>query len=142
MKKLAGVLVLAVALWGLAFAEQGGAPKFSIGLDSPTFAWVSADEQGGITSLIGFNVGLGFSYRSYFEPLMPRQGSVYWEAGTILLLDPYVGAGYDYRIDEQIYVGGGVDIFPLNLILGAAYLGPYAAYLSIMPSIHIGFYLY
>ncbi len=91
---------------------------------------------------MGFNLGLGFSYRSYFSPLMVKQGSMYWEAGTVILVDPYVGVGYDYRFSEEIYAGGGVDVFPLNLVLGAAYLGPYAAYLSIVPNVHVGFYLY
>ena len=133
---------LMVGVLGFALAQQQGAPKFSVGLDSPVFAWVTTDENGGITSLFGFNLGLGLSYRSYFEPLQVKKGSTYWEAGTILLIDPYFGIGYDYRFTEEIYAGGGIDIYPLNLLFGAELFGPFAAYLSIVPNIHVGFYLY
>ena len=143
VRKLMGLLLFVVVFWGLALAKEGRTPKFSVGiLDTPVFAWVSTNEQGGVTSLMGFNLGLGIHYRSYFEPLLPEKGSVYWEAGTILLIDPYFGVGYDYRFNESVYAGAGVDILPLHFILGASYLGPYAAFFSIIPSIHVGFYLF
>jgi len=125
-------LVIGVLLVGaLAFAQtENRVPKFSVGLDYLTFAWVQADEYGGVKSTWGFNALLGFSYREYAQPLMPEQGSTYWEAGTTVLLSPYIGFGYDYRINESVYIGGGVDFHPL-----------FALFIPI-PNIHVGFYLF
>ncbi|MGC8904689.1 hypothetical protein [Thermus sp.] len=143
MNQLKKVLVGAfVVFMGYSFAQgvtgdnQGEAlkPKFQMGLDSLTIAWPTADEKGGILGSIGINLGLGVSYRSYFEPLYPQRGAVYWEAGTVLLIVPaYVGVGYDYRFDRHFYVGGGVNLAPLALLAGTW---------PIYPSIHLGAYLY
>ncbi|WP_152560790.1 hypothetical protein [Thermus caliditerrae] len=138
------VLTLA---FGFGFAEEGArAPKFQVGLDSVTFGWPSVDAKGGIVNSFGINLGLGVAYRSYFEPLYSEKGSLYWEAGTVLLLNPYLGIGYDYRFNEQFFVGGGVNIFPLNLLLGGILGGSVGATASVLwsvfPTIHLGVYLY
>jgi hypothetical protein len=144
-KKL--LILLTVALVGLGLAQDVGtstsvpqAPKFQLGLDSLTIAWPSTDDKGGIVNSFGLNLGLGISYRSYFEPLYPGKGSLYWEAGTVLILIPgWVGIGYDYRFNEQFYVGGGVQIAPLVLLTGLlAGLPTWPIY----PSIHLGVYIY
>ena len=135
MKKLLAVLLVVSAF---ALAQEAKVPKFSIGLDAPAFSWVSANEDGAVTSLFGFNFGFGVSYRSYFTPLEIEKGSGYWEAGTIILIDPYVGVGYDYRISELIYAGGGLDIFPLHAMLG----GGYGLVYTFIPNLHIGLYLF
>lgn len=133
MKRGLFFLVLLVAL-GFGFAQEASkAPKFQVGLDSLTFAWPLANPEGGITSSIGLNLGLGVSYRSYFEPLYPQKGSLYWEAGTFALLLPYAGVGYDYRFNETFYAGGGVTFLPWALLLGAW---------PVYPTIHLGVYLY
>ena len=110
-KKL--LILLTVALVGSGLALQ-------IGLDTIVVGWFSSDSKGGIISLSGLNTGFGISYRSYFEPLYPGKGSLYWEAGTAvgILFPSYVGIGYDYRFNE-FYVGGGVLIDPLGLLMGS-----------------------
>ncbi len=138
-KKL--LILLTVALVGLGLAQDVGtstsvpqAPKFQLGLDSLTIAWPSSDDKGGIVNSLGLNLGLGISYRSYFEPLYPEKGSLYWEAGTVLIFIPgWIGIGYDYRFNEQFYVGGGVQIVPLALLAGTW---------PIYPTIHLGVYIY
>jgi len=135
MKKLLAVLLVVA---GFALAQEAKVPKFSIGLDMPVFSWVSANDDGAVTSLFGFNFALGVSYRSYFSPLEIEKGSGYWEAGTVVLIDPYVGAGYDYRISEQLYAGAGLDVFPLHPLL----YGGYGLFLTFVPNLHIGMYLF
>jgi len=137
MRKLLG-LVFVIALFGTAFGQEVKQPKFSVGFDMPTYAWVTANENGDVLSVLGVNAGLGISYRSYFQPLAPQSGSAYWEAGTILLLDPYIGGGYDYRMSDSIYAGLGLDIFPVHAFMW----GGYGLYLTFIPNLHVGFYLF
>ena len=137
MRKLL-VLVVAVVALGFVFGQEAQQPKFSVGLDMPTFAWVKSNANGEIQSLFGINLGLGVTYRSYLTPLAIESGSIYWEAGTILLIDPYIGGGYDYRINEMLYVGGGLDIYPLNAFLGWGY-GLFTAFI---PNLHLGVYIF
>ncbi len=122
-------------------AQSPKVPKMSVGLDMLTFAWVNANEQGGVSSATGLNLLLGVTHRSYFEPLYAGKGSGYWEVGTIVLVDPFVGAGYDYRPNDMIYFGGGIRIFPLHLFLLSDYPG-YNLLYTVSPTIHVGFYLY
>lgn len=132
------VMLLAIlAIVGFAWAQEARTPKFSIGLDLPTYAWVTSDEAGNVTKLTGINLALGFSYRSYFQPLAPQSGAGYWEAGTILLLDPYVGVGYDYRVNESLYVGGGLDVYPFHALMGG-----YGLVYTFVPNLHVGVYLF
>ena len=42
--------------------------KYSAGLDSIDFGWIK-DENEAISSVLGFNVGLGVGYRKYFKPV-------------------------------------------------------------------------
>jgi len=137
MKKLY-VLAVVVALFGLAFGQEAKQPRYSVGFDMPTYSWVKSTDNGDVLSLFGVNAGLGISYRSYLQPLAPESGSIYWEAGTILLLDPYVGGGYDYRVNDSLYLGGGLDIFPLHPVL----FGGYGTAITFIPSLHIGIYLF
>lgn len=145
MKRI--ILALLALVLGVASAEATAkVPKFQVGFDSITFGWPSVDAKGGVTSSFGINVGLGITYRSYFEPLYPESGALYWEAGTVILLDPFVGIGYDYRFNENLYVGGGVTFFPLHLVLGGLAGGGVgvglSALYSIFPNVHLGVYLY
>ncbi len=139
--------LLLALVFGFGMAEGNPrVPKFQVGLDTVALGWPSADEKGGIVSTLGINLGLGIAYKSYFEPLYPEKGSLYWELGTILLIDPYIGVGYDYRINEMFYLGGGVSVYPLHLIglsLAGGGLGATLGFLySVFPHIHFGVYLY
>ena len=137
MKRMLFVVSLAVLI-GMASAQGSQQPKFSIALDMPTFSWVSANDDGSVTSLFGFNLALGASYRSYFSPLAENQGAGFWEVGTILLLDPYVGVGYDYRVGKSLYVGASIDMFPIHPFL----YGGFGVYYTLIPNLHIGLYLF
>ncbi|MFH1429106.1 MAG: hypothetical protein ABIH39_05110 [Candidatus Margulisiibacteriota bacterium] len=87
--------------------------KMVIGLDMPTIGWLNKNDQGEITSMWGFNAALGFSYRSYFNPVKVNQFNGYWHAGTLIVLLPYVGIGADYVWDNGFYAGiGTYYIFP------------------------------
>jgi len=147
VKAKALVVVVLMLLLGIGMAQgTSRVPKFQVGLDTVILGWPSVDAKGGVVSTLGINVGLGVAYRSYFEPLYPEKGSAYWEVGTIVLLDPYVGVGYDYRINEQFYVGGGVNVFPLHLV-GFSFLGGslgtgLGILYSVFPNIHLGMFLY
>jgi len=110
MKKFL-VYSLVIALFScFCFAEEGKAladKKMVLGLDAPTIGWVGKNDNGEITSLMGVNAGLGFSYRSYFSPVKANQFNGYWHAGTVLLLLPYVGVGADYVWENGFYAGIG-----------------------------------
>lgn len=66
--------------------------------------------------MVGVNPGLGLAYRGFFEPLYPEKGAAFYEASTVLLLDPYLGIGYAYRLGEQAYVSVGLSFFPFHLL--------------------------
>lgn len=93
-----------------------GAPltgkKNSIGLDAPFLGWLNpnlVDKQSGQKiSNLGINLGLGVSYRRYFEPVQTNQFNTYWCAGTVFVLIPYIGIGGDYVWDNGFYLGGGI----------------------------------
>lgn len=141
MNKFLKFLLIGLLFAAIPTFAEGKIPKSSVGLDSPVFAMVSATPTGEVESLLGLNLGLGFSYRSYFKPLAAESGSAYWEAGTVILLDPYFGVGYDYRASDTLYIGGGVDVFPLNFFMLSDYPG-YSIFYSIVPNLHIGIFLF
>jgi hypothetical protein len=148
MQKLVKLLILMSLLlgFGLSLAQTAPrSPKFQVGLDTVGIGWPSTNDKGGVLNVLGFNLGLGLVTEVICE-VYPEKGSVYWEVGTVALLDPYLGIGYDYRFNEQFYVGGGVNVFPLHLLLGGllgggAGLAAFSLW-SIFPTIHLGVFLY
>ena len=100
------ILVLSLAL----FAESKDLSQVNtqIGFDFPTIAKVNHNEDGQIVSLLGANVGLGISYKKYFNPVQPNKINPYWGVGTVAILVPYVAVGADYVMDSGLYIGGGV----------------------------------
>jgi hypothetical protein len=89
-----------------------GAPlkdkNMSIGLDSPFIGWLGHDRDGAVISDLGINLGLGLSYKRYFESVQTNQLNTYWAAGTFLIIIPYLGIGADYISDSGFYIGGGL----------------------------------
>jgi hypothetical protein len=93
-----------------------GAPlvgkKNSVGLDSPFIGWINpnlVDKQSGqVVSNLGINLGLGVSYRRYFEPVQANQFNAYWAAGTFAVIIPYLGIGGDYVWGNGFYLGAGL----------------------------------
>ncbi|MGQ9511415.1 MAG: hypothetical protein ACUVS9_05890 [Thermaceae bacterium] len=144
MRKLHVLLVVLSFLSVGAFAEssQAGVPEF-VDL-AITFSLPKANPDGSVDSawglglggLGGWGLGLGFfglSYRSYFEPLAAGEGSFYWETSAPFLVVFGVGVGYDYRVNDKVYVGGGVDIWPILHFAGR---------LPITLNLHVGVFLY
>ncbi|WP_367289846.1 hypothetical protein [Laspinema palackyanum] len=81
--------------------------RYSAGLDLPNFGWVRMDGPG-IDSVLGINVGLGVSYKKYFQPAVPGQFTGSWGVGTLALVLPYATIGGDYQWDNGWYAGGNI----------------------------------
>lgn len=105
--------------------------KYSAGLDLINFGWVR-DENGAISSVLGFNVGLGVGYRKYFKPVVEGKFNFSWDIGTVVLIFPFVGAGADYQWDSGWYAGGRLLVFPATLFIDD-FLFP------IFPSLNVGY---
>jgi len=73
-----------------------------IGFDMPSYGWAQHNEQGQITGYKGFNFGLGYSEKIYFEPgLKEGEWNNYWGWGTVLVLVPYGEVGTEYVFAKQ-----------------------------------------
>ncbi|MEL6928990.1 MAG: hypothetical protein AAFO95_10170 [Cyanobacteria bacterium J06600_6] len=105
--------------------------KYSAGLDLINFGWIK-DENGAISSVLGFNVGLGVGYRKYFKPVKEGEFNFSWDVGTILLLFPFAGAGADYQWDSGWYAGGRLLVFPAVFFIDD-FLFP------VFPSLNVGY---
>ena len=120
MRKIKKIIIFAVILLIAGSTCMGASlagKKNSIGLDAPFVGWLNpnlVDKQSGeIVSDLGINLGLGVSYRRYFNPLQTNQLNPYWAAGTVALIIPYLGIGVDFVWDSGFYFGGGlIWIFP------------------------------
>jgi hypothetical protein len=97
--------------------------KYSAGLDTINFGWVK-DDNGSISSILGFNLGLGIGYRKYFKPVKEGQFNFSWDVGTILLLFPFAGVGADYQWDSGWYVGARALFFPGVLFIDDFFFWP------------------
>jgi hypothetical protein len=115
--------------------------KYSVGLDNPFFGFLQRNSSGQIESDLGVSLGLGISYKRYFEhlkfnsdfdPAKIEKFSFFWSIGTYALILPYAGVGFDYAWDNGFYLGAG-------LVASSAirYVGPgYVGYVG--PEIHGG----
>lgn len=81
--------------------------RYSAGFDLPTFGWVRMDGRG-VDSVLGINLGLGVSYKKYFQPAVPGQFTGAWGIGTLALALPYATIGGDYQWDNGWYAGGNI----------------------------------
>lgn len=88
--------------------------KYSAGLDLINFGWVK-DNNGAISSVLGFNLGLGVGYRKYFKPTEDGKFNLSYTLGTVLLILPIAGVGVDYQWDSGWYVGGHAFFYPFFL---------------------------
>jgi hypothetical protein len=109
------VLTLAflVLLCSVSHAAVLAGKKNSIGLDSPFIGWLNPnwiDKDGNSKTIsnLGVNLGLGVSYKRYFEMVKTNQFNTYWAAGTFFLIIPYLGIGGDYVWDNGFYLGAGL----------------------------------
>ena len=94
--------------------------KYSAGLDLINFGWVK-DENGSISSVLGFNVGLGVGYRKYFKPTKDGKFNFSYTLGTVLLILPIAGVGADYQWDSGWYVGAHAFFYPWFLFFDGFY---------------------
>lgn len=117
MKKSILFAMILMIAGSACFAAPLVGKKNSIGLDSPVIGWVNPnlmDKQSGqVISDLGINLGIGVSYRRYFNPVQTNQLNPYWAAGTFAIIIPYLGIGGDYVWDNGFYLGAGlIWIFP------------------------------
>ncbi len=73
-------------------------PEYTVGLDFPSFGWANYDENDQLIGYRGFNLGLGYSQKTYFSPAEYDNFNPYWGWGTVIALWPYVNVGADYII--------------------------------------------
>lgn len=88
--------------------------KYSAGLDLINFGWVK-DNNGAISSVLGFNAGIGIGYRKYFKPARDGQFNFSYTLATVLVVFPIAGIGADYQWDSGWYVGAHAFFYPFVL---------------------------
>ncbi|GAB6138152.1 hypothetical protein [Halanaerobaculum tunisiense] len=98
------------------FVGENTGMKIGIGL--PNVGWAQHNEKGQITGYKGFNLGLGYSQKNYFEAgLKEGQFNSYWGWGTILVALPYIETGTDYvfaaQNDSFWTAGGAIGLYSL-----------------------------
>lgn len=111
------IIVLSLLVLFLAsscsFAATLSGKTMTIGLDAPLVGWlnpnwVNKEANTETISNLGINWGLGVSFRKYFNAVKTNQFNPYWEAGTVLVIIPYLGIGGDYVWSSGFYLGGGL----------------------------------
>ena len=61
------------------------------------------------TEMSGLNLMMGYTSRTYFGNGLPADGGAgYFEYGTMVLIAPYIGVGYTYRINKSFFIDVGV----------------------------------
>lgn len=94
-------------------------PGIVIGLSFPSVGKVNYDGSTYAQSLVGVNLAVGFSYRSYTgQGLQPEEFNFFWGAGTLAVLLPYWEFGFSYPIP----VGNGA---LLKVDFAVLYIVPY-----------------
>jgi len=116
------LLVGAAVSIGLVGAAAEG-PHTVIGFSLPTIGVVHYNEAEQITSVTGFNIGLGYSARYFYaeDGLQPNRFNGYWGWGTIALILPYIEFGTAYPI--PVGRGDQYIVFDLGLIYIIPYIG-------------------
>ena len=98
------VLGLAVALFSeplIVWPDKAHGKPLVAGLHSPVYGEAKLDVFGNITGWTGPNLGLGWTWKTYFSPLELQKVNFYYEFGTNLVIFPYIGAGFDYALVRQ-----------------------------------------
>ena len=55
----------------------------------------------------GFNIGVGYSSKTYFQPVRTKHFNSFWSWGTVALIIPYIGFGSDYYFNKHVFLGWG-----------------------------------
>lgn len=86
-------------------------PEYVIGWAFPNFGWVQYNDADQITGYKGFNLGFGYSSKTYYEPGVEMDDfNNYWGWGTLAFIVPYLNIGTDYAIpvnDHSFVTVGG-----------------------------------
>jgi hypothetical protein len=111
MKKL--VLVLCVVLVvSFAFSMESRRPTWA-GWDTIVFGWPEFNAMGQMTKLSGISI-LGYSWRTYFDPVVRNKVNFYWEVGAQLLsvgVQAGVGLTYPLQLENlDLYLSGSINI--------------------------------
>ncbi|MFO7819742.1 MAG: hypothetical protein R6V17_05830 [Halanaerobacter sp.] len=94
-------------------------PQKMVGFDFPSYGWVETNEAGEITGYEGFNLGLGYSKKNYYEAgLEVNRWNNYWGWGTTLILIPYGEIGTEYVFEPNSKgdfwtAGAGIGVYNL-----------------------------
>ncbi len=136
------VLGLAVALFSeplIVWPDKAHGKPLVAGLHSPVYGEAKLDVFGNITGWTGPNLGLGWTWKTYFSPLELQKVNFYYEFGTNLVIFPYVGAGFDYALvlqnNQTLLLGAGVAASPLQIL--SAVLAPTTIPASIISAIKL-----
>ncbi len=111
MKKL--ILILCVVLViTFAFSMEARRPTW-LGWDTIVYGWPQFDAMGQMTKLSGISI-IGYSWRTYFNPVVRNQINFYWEAGIqVLSLGIQGGLGLTYPLPIEntvLYLSGSVNV--------------------------------
>ncbi len=101
-------------------------PSTIIGFDLPTIGWARYDAKDRLVGWRGINLGIGYSQKTYFDPLKMDQFNPFWEVGTIALIIPYLGIGAEYPFavgDEGNYVSfsGAIGLYVARIGVSYAF---------------------
>jgi len=85
---------------------------FSLGFTSPIYGKfhnVYYGNQIYTKKITGINWLFGYTWRTYSGLGLPQKkgGAFYFEIYTVAIFVPFVGAGYDYRFEENFLLGVG-----------------------------------
>ncbi len=146
MKKLlllAVVLGLAIAVFSeplIVWPDKAHGKPLVAGLHFPVYGEAKLDVFGNITGWTGPNLGLGWTWKTYFSPLELQKINLYYEFGTNVVIFPYVGVGFDYALvlqnNQTLLVGAGVSASPLT-VLGFISKTPSAILSSVLSSVRL-----
>ncbi len=113
-------LALFVFLMAPVVMAQDNEPDMEIGLSLPTIGWHSFNDEGLIQTASGINFGLGFSWKTFPGGLKPDQFNFFWGWGTVVIILPYLEAGFRYPVSMN---DDGTSM--LNVDIGVIYFVPY-----------------
>ncbi len=146
MKKLLLIVVvlgLAVAMFSeplIVWPDKSHGKPLVAGLHAPVYGEAKLDVFGNITGWTGPNLGLGWTWKTYFNPLELQKINFYYEIGTNIVILPYIGAGFDYALvlqnNQTLLVGAGVSASPLT-VLGFLKKSPTAILSSVLSSVKL-----
>ncbi|HDP79008.1 MAG TPA: hypothetical protein ENN47_12705 [Mesotoga infera] len=146
MKKLLLIVVvlgLAVAMFSeplIVWPDKSHGKPLVAGLHAPVYGEAKLDVFGNIIGWTGPNLGLGWTWKTYFSPLELQKINFYYEIGTNIVILPYIGAGFDYALvlqnNQTLLVGAGVSASPLT-VLGFFFKTPTAILSSVLSSVRL-----